>query len=266
MRKFLVRHGEQIKNKGYGAAGVDFQVEFQRPRPYQGSMITAIFATRDVEMGLAHALHALVPGATEGILREVIVVDGGSRDGTRVVADAAGCEIVEGSGVAEDDLRRAAERARSDWLLFLSPGCVLDAGWQTEVLEFIGTAVESGRALSCAAVFRLGRSEYSSRARLAEWLATFRTTALAAPYEEQGLLISRALYRSLGGHRRLPAMADVDLARRVGRRRLTLLRKRATLRLPKKDSVGLFRAVRNGACLALFVLRFPPGFIGRLAP
>jgi glycosyltransferase involved in cell wall biosynthesis len=228
-------------------------------------MITAIFATKDVEMGLAHALHALVPGATEGILRDVIVVDGGSRDGTAVVADAAGCEIIEGSGVAEDDLRLAAECARSDWLLFLSPESVLDHGWQTEVLEFVGAAAESGRARSCAAVFRLGRAEYSARARLAEWLASFRTRMLAAPYEEQGLLISRSLYRSLGGHRRLAAMADVDLARRIGRRRLTLLRKRATVRLPRKESVGLFRAVRNGACLALFVLRFPPGIIGRLA-
>jgi glycosyltransferase involved in cell wall biosynthesis len=228
-------------------------------------MITAIFSAKDAEMPLAHALHALVPAAMDGIVREVVVVDGGSRDGTTVVADAAGCEIIEGSGVAEDDLRLAAERARSDWLLFLSPESVLDHGWQTEVLEFVGTAVESGRARSSAAVFRLGRAEYSSRARLAEWLATFRTKALAAPYEEQGLLIPRALYRSLGGHRRLAAMADVDLARRIGRRRLTLLRKRATLRSPKRESVGLFRAVRNGTCLALFVLRFPPGIIGRLA-
>ena len=228
-------------------------------------MISAIFATKDVEMGLAHALYALVPAATEGILREVIVIDGGSRDGTRIVADAAGCDIVEGSGLVEDDLRLAADRARSDWLLFLSPHSVLDSGWQTEVLDFIGRAVETGRARSCAAVFHLGRSEYSSRARLAEWLATFRTRVLTAPYEEQGLLISRALYRSLGGHRQLPAMADVDLARRVGRRRLTLLRKRATVRQPRKESLGLVRAARNGTCLALFVLRFPVGFIGRLA-
>jgi glycosyltransferase involved in cell wall biosynthesis len=229
-------------------------------------MITAIFAARDVEMPLAHALHALVPAAAEGVLREVLVIDGGSSDGTAVVADAAGCDIVESRGERENDLRRAAERARADWLLFLSPHVVMELGWQAEAVDFISRAVESGRADRCAAVFRLGQADDSARARLSECFASFRTKALAAPREEQGLLISRNLYRSLGGHRALPAMSEVDLARRVGRRRLTLLRRRATLRAPmEQQETGLFRSLRNGVCLALFVLRLPPGLITRLA-
>ena len=62
----------------------------------------------------------------------------------------------------------------------------------------------------------------------------------------------------------LPALTlqSIDLAAPIPAGRL---RKRATVRMPRKESVGLFRAVRNGACLALFVLRFPPGIIGRLA-
>jgi hypothetical protein len=229
-------------------------------------MITAIFAARDVEMPLAHALHALVPAAAEGVLREVLVIDGGSRDGTAIVADAAGCDIIASRGERENDLRRASERARADWLLFLSPHVAMEAGWHAEAVDYIGRAVESGRGNRCAAVFRLGQADDSIRARLSECFASFRTKMLAAPREEQGLLISRALYRELGGHRALPAMSEVDLARRVGRRRLTLLRKRATLRTPmEQQETGLFRSLRNGFCLALFVLRLPPGFIGRLA-
>ncbi len=231
----------------------------------KGLMITAIFAAKDVEMPLAHALHALVPAAAEGVLREVLIVDGGSRDGTAIVADAAGCDIIESRGARETDLRRAAERARAEWLLFLSPHVVLESGWQAEVVDYIGRAIESGRANSCAAVFRLGQADDSVRARLSEWFASFRTKALAAPREEQGLLISRVFYRELGGHRPLPAMSEVDLARRVGRRRLTLLRKRATIRRPMDQDAGSFRAIRNGFCLALFVLRLPPAFIGRFA-
>jgi hypothetical protein len=59
-------------------------------------------------------------------------------------------------------------------------------------------------------------------------------------------------------------MADVDLARRIGGARLTVLRSRAVVRGESARS-GLFRSMRNAACLALFVLRLPPGFIGRLA-
>jgi hypothetical protein len=229
-------------------------------------MITAIFAARDVEMPLAHALHALVPAAAEGVLREVLVIDGGSSDGTAVVADAAGCDIVESRGERENDLRRAAELAKSDWLLFLSPHAVMEVGWQAEAVDYIGRAVESGCANRCAAVFRLGQADDSTRARLSEWFASVRTKLLAAPREEQGLLISRQLYRELGGHHALPAMSEVDLARRVGRRRLTLLRKRATLRTPmKQQETGFLRSLRNGICLALFVLRLPPALITRLA-
>ena len=228
-------------------------------------MITAIFAAKDAEMSLAHALHALVPAAMDGVVREVVVIDGGSHDGTTMVADAAGCEIVEGGLSLEEDFRRVVLDARAEWLLFLSPAAVLESEWHKEALDFIDRALEAGKARSCAAVFRLGRSGDSFSDRVAEWFATVRTRLLAAPHGEQGLLISRALYRELGGHRQLPAMAEVDLARRIGRRRLTLLRKRANVRIPAGQSGGPLRAIRNGICLTLFVLRLPPALIGRLA-
>jgi hypothetical protein len=103
------------------------------------------------------------------------------------------------------------------------------------------------------------------RARLGEFLASLRTRLFAAPHEEQGLLVSSALYRRLGGHRDLPAFADIDLARRIGRRRLSLLRARTLVRAPRDPAPGLAGSLRNAICLALFILRFPPRLIGRLA-
>lgn len=226
-------------------------------------MISAILVTRDNEIDLAFALAPLVSAAVEGVLREVIVVDGGSRDATLAVADAAGCKISRGAG--REALIEAAGDAKSDWLLFLSPLSVLDPGWHGEVMSFIDRAILSGKGRQAAAAFRLGRPEPGFRARFAEWTAAFRSRVVAAPYEEQGLLIPRSLYRAIGGHRALPAMADVDLARRIGRRRLTLLRSRATVRGVADGSGGFARGLRNAACLALFVLRLPPGLIGRLA-
>jgi GT2 family glycosyltransferase len=226
-------------------------------------MITAILATRDDEIDLAMTLSPLVPAAVEGVVKEVIIVDFGSRDGTLAVADTAGCTILE--AVGNEGLSDAARDAKSDWLLFLSPGTVLDANWYAEVLAFIDQAMLSGKAASVAATFRHGRPGTGFRARFAEWCAIVRSSGFAAPYEEQGLLISRSLYRSVGGHRAMPAMADVDLARRIGRRRLTLLRARAVVRRPKRGGEGFMRGARNAACLAMFVLRVPPSLIGRLA-
>ena len=162
-------------------------------------MISVIFATKDDEAGLAWSLAALVTAATEGVVRDVTVVDDGSRDGTLVVADAAGCSILRGS--AAEGQANAASSGRGDWLLFLRPAVALDPGWQGEALAFIDAALNAGTARETAAVFRLGRAGSGVRVRSAEWLGTVRARLFSAPYEEQGLLISRAFYRTLGGHR-----------------------------------------------------------------
>ena len=56
-------------------------------------MISVIIPTLDSERALLPTLAALVPGAMEGLVSEVIVADGGSRDDTAIVADAAGCNF-----------------------------------------------------------------------------------------------------------------------------------------------------------------------------
>ena len=234
------------------------------PAPrYQAKMITVVIATRDDEENLAHALAALAPAAMDGIVRDVIVVDAGSRDGTLAVAEEAGCAVELGGDAAA--LMRAVDRARGDWVLFLSPSAVLEAGWQGEALGFMDRAAMAGAALTSAATFRLRRPDPGIGARLAEAAAQFRTGFLSAPHREQGLLLSRSFYRALGGHRDIAAMADVDIARRIGRRRLRLLRAHAMVRLDEDRRGGFGRALRNTACVTLLVLRLPPRLVGRLA-
>lgn len=226
-------------------------------------MISVIIPTRDDETPLAHALAALVPAAADGVVREVIVVDAGSADGTALVADAAGCRLIRGTGRLGPDLAGAAAQARSDWLLFLSPEVALEPAWQRETRDFIDRVQMAGDPMRAAA-FRHARAGFGFRARLAELLASLRARLFTAPYLDQGLLLTARLYRELGGHRELPALADVDLARRIGRRRLSFLRARAVLRgdAPKRRRGAM---LRNSACLALFILRVPPRLIGRIA-
>jgi len=119
-------------------------------------MITAIIETRDNEVQLAHALAALVPAATEGVVRQVIVIDHGSADGTRVVADAAGCIVIDAAGTEADPVRRAVELARTDWLLLMPPSLRLLPAWQGDALAFIDTALVGGRARGRSAAIRAG--------------------------------------------------------------------------------------------------------------
>ena len=76
-------------------------------------MLSAIIATHESERALVPTLAALVPGATAGLLGEVIVADAGSRDATAEVADIAGCRFMVSSEPLGARLKAAAaSRAR----------------------------------------------------------------------------------------------------------------------------------------------------------
>ena len=185
-------------------------------------MLSVIIATDHSEQSLLPTLAALVAGATAGILREVIVADAGSRDDTATVADIAGCRFIVTPGPVGARLRAAAASARSPWLLFLRPGAVPDATWIDETTRFMRQAEPAGRNDVRAAIFR--RAQHSSRSMLVEALALLAAALAARPHPEQGLLVSGRLYDELGGHLTESADPETDLLRRLGRRRLVMLR------------------------------------------
>src|SRR5579871_5653280 len=95
-------------------------------------VFSIILPTSDSERALVPTLAALVPGATAGIVREVIVTDAGSRDRTQDVADVAGCAFLVSAGPLGARLAAAARSARGDWLMFLVPGTVPGLTWIDE--------------------------------------------------------------------------------------------------------------------------------------
>ena len=188
-------------------------------------MISVIIPTRNSEADLAHALSSLVTAAAEGVVREVVVVDGGSQDRTEHVADAAGCEWYTLNKVRSERLTHGVSVSRrGDWLLFLSPDTILEPGWHKEAQAFIERADRGRNGGRVAAAFRLRYEAFGLSARVAEWLAAIRSQLLGMPYGNQGLLISKAFYQRIGGHRHLPEMEDLDIAKRIGRGRMVFLR------------------------------------------
>jgi hypothetical protein len=88
---------------------------------------------------------------------------------------------------------------------------------------------------------------------------------LALPYGDQGLLIHRDVLRAAGGIRPLPLMEDVDLVRRLGRRRLVALNAGAVTSAAKWERDGWYkRSGRNLLCLSLWRLGVPPAWIARI--
>jgi glycosyltransferase involved in cell wall biosynthesis len=188
-------------------------------------MLSVVIATDDSERALVATLAALVPGAAVGTVREVIVADGCSRDQTIEVADVAGCRImVQPASSAAARLKAGAAMARGPWLMFLQPGVVPDTMWIAEVNRFVETAERSGNGDARAAVFRPTPAADTQRPALAEAFALLRATLGGRPRPEQGLIISKRGYDRIGGHRADTPDGETNLLRRIGRRRIVMLR------------------------------------------
>jgi glycosyltransferase involved in cell wall biosynthesis len=217
-------------------------------------MISVVIPTHNSEESLPRCFEALIQAAMGGLVREVIVADGGSRDGTATIADAAGAHLVVATGSRAERLAAGAKTARSDWLLFLDPATALEAGWEAEAQSFLEqTPPERPRA----AVFRFALDGFGPAARRKELRAHLRTSLFGLPDRDQGLLLPRRLYHKLGGHR-ATAMEDIDLVRRIGRSRLVTLRARAI----KKIDGGV--AERSLALTMLHAFRVPRGVVALL--
>ena len=95
-------------------------------------------------------------------------------------------------------------------------------------------------------------------------LANWRARAFGLPYGDQGLLISRVLYDAAGGYAPLPLMEDVDLVRRLGKRRLAPLEAVAVTAAERYRRNGWWRRpLRNLCLLGLYVLGIPPERLAR---
>jgi hypothetical protein len=192
-------------------------------------MLSVVIATENAERILVPTLAALVPGATAGIVREVIVADAGSIDATTMIADAAGCRIEVTAAPLGHRLRQAAANARAAWLLFLRPGAVPDWTWIEETRRFIEQAEMGGRADKRAAAFRRTSEADTLGSAILETLGLIAAALGAQPRPQQGLLISKTLYERSGGHRGEDADPESRFLRRLGRRRIVMLRSRTMM-------------------------------------
>ncbi len=225
--------------------------------------VTVVIPVLNAERSLAKTLTALVPAVVSGLVRDVVVVDGGSTDATGRIAGEAGAQFIEAPKGRGLQLHTGAQAARGDWLLFLHGDTVLEESWADEAGRFIESVERTGRPMAASFTFAL--DDFSPQARRVERMVSWRCRVLGLPYGDQGLLVPRTFYDSLGGFEPIPLMEDVDLVRKIGKRRLAILKARAVTSAERFQRDGYWlRPARNLALVTLFMLKVPPKTLAKL--
>lgn len=217
-------------------------------------------------LNCAATLEAVIAAVTQTELGaafrvEVMVADGGSTDGTSELARQAGARLIDVPRGRGGQLAAGAAETTGEWLLFLHGDTVLAAGWAGAASRFMEASENTERA----AYFRFALDDPSPAARRLETMVGWRNRVLGLPFGDQGLLMTRPFYLSLGGYPTLPIMEDVAMARRIGRARLVALEGDAVTSADRYRAQGyLVRPLRNIACQVLYFAGVPPRLIRKL--
>ncbi len=193
-------------------------------------------------------------------LAQILVVDGGSEDNTCKIARVCGAEVLSAHRGRGHQLSAGAAAASGEWLLFLHADTRLSSEWSRAVYDFVSD--DANADLAAAFGFRL--DDDTLAARWFEHLVAWRCAFFGLPYGDQGLLIRRVRYEEIGGYRQLAFLEDVDLVKRQGRRRITMLNALATTSSVRYRRTGYFRqGLRNILLVILFFAGVAPDCLSR---
>lgn len=216
-------------------------------------MLCAVVPSLNAESRLEACLTAL------GGADDIILVDGGSTDRTTAIARSSGARVIDSPPGRGVQIAKGVAAATGDWLILVHADTVLAPGWKAAAERHM--TAYPGRA----GYFRFRLDSTRPQARLLEKLVMLRCRLFALPYGDQPLLVPRRLLDRVGGIAPLPLMEDVDLVRRIGRRRLKLIPVDAMTCARRWTNDGwLARSARNLLCLGLYRLGVPVERIARL--
>lgn len=171
-------------------------------------LVSVVVPTLDESAAIAPLLERL---NGEADVAEIIVVDGGSGDGTPEIARQHGARVMASARGRGAQLAAGAAAARGEILLFLHADTTFPAGGVA--------AIVAALAASPAAPGGNFRIIFDGGSLFARWLTLFYShiRRIGLYYGDSGIFVRRTAYAAVGGVRPLPIMEDWDLVRRLQR-------------------------------------------------
>ena len=171
-------------------------------------MISVIIPTLNEASNLGSMLDAL---CAEDAAPEIIVVDGGSTDGTVDIAAERGVTVIHSGPGRGIQLHAGAQRASGDAFLFLHA----DSQYPSGGLERIEHSLEAYPE----AAGGNHRLLFDGTDRFSLWLNGFYAwiRSHGVYYGDSGIFVRRDAYHALGGIRPIALMEDFEFVRRLER-------------------------------------------------
>jgi rSAM/selenodomain-associated transferase 2 len=190
---------------------------------------------------------------------EVVLVDGGSVDGTQGVASRYGAKILFSPPTRARQMNCGAAAASGSVLLFLHADTRLPRHFD----RFIG------KALSCptvvAGAFELGIDAPIPSLRWIERMANWRSRRLHMPYGDQAIFVRAEMFRAIGGFSELPIMEDFELMLRLRKLgHIAIIPQPALTSARRWQKTGILRAtLMNQVAILSYFLGISPATIAR---
>ncbi len=161
----------------------------------------------------AESIQATLQGLASARQRgaEIIVVDGGSTDGTVAAAATLADQVLAGPRGRSTQLNAGAAAATGDTLLFLHADCRAPA----EVDRIIAAAIGSAR--QAWGRFDVRIQSHRRALSLVASMMNLRSRLSGIATGDQGIFVTRELFDRVGGFRVQPLMEDIALSRTLKR-------------------------------------------------
>jgi rSAM/selenodomain-associated transferase 2 len=175
----------------------------QRPAPIVSIIIPVLNEARTI----AQALFALKPFRQRGV--EIVVVDGGSRDETALLARPLADQVIQVKGSRAHRMNEGAKVANGFIFVFLHS--------DTKLPDDADQQVMYGRARDTSVWGRFDL-RYAGRhmmlplfARLTNWYSAIRGVATG----DQAIFVQREAFFRVAGFKDIPFLEDIDISKRL---------------------------------------------------
>jgi rSAM/selenodomain-associated transferase 2 len=198
--------------------------------------LTIVMPCLDEGAGIAAVLAALQPYRAAG--HEVIVVDGGSRDGTPEAARPLVDRVLVASRGRAVQMNAGAAAASGDVLLFLHADTRLPSAADRLILDGLrGRGRPWGR-------FDVRLSGPAPMLRVVERLMNIRSRLSGIATGDQAIFVTRQAFEAVGRYPEIPLMEDIALSKRLKRiGRPLCLRERVVTSSRRWEQAGVWRTI-----------------------